>query len=88
MVSSSTGKMKGFFVVAGDGEYFREDGLQTGLGPLGRRNVLLQKVFVGFALNLNEVGRLNNFFDVSEVPAISHSFSLGCWDWRLTSRSA
>ncbi|MEC8941913.1 MAG: hypothetical protein VYC95_04220, partial [Verrucomicrobiota bacterium] len=54
-------------------ENLLEHGLQTGFSPLGRGDVLLQKVFVGFALNLDEVGRLNNFFDVSEVTAISHS---------------
>ena len=61
------------FIVAGDGEDLLEHGLQTGLSPLGRGDAPLQKVFIGFALNLDEVGRLNNFFDVSEVTAVSHS---------------
>ena len=59
-------------IVTGNGENLLENSLQSSLHALRRSNVLLQKVLVGFALNLNEVGRFNNFFDVSEVTTIGH----------------
>ena len=43
------------FVVALDRENFLEDGLQAGVLPLGRRNVLLQEIDVGIELNLDQV---------------------------------
>ena len=56
-----------FFVVALDRENFLENGLQTGVLALGRRNVLLQKIDVGIELDLDQVWRLDRLFDGSEV---------------------
>ena len=58
------------FVVALDRENFLENGLQTGVFPLARRDVFLQEIDVGVELNLDQVRRLDRLFNGSEVDTL------------------
>ncbi len=58
------------FVVALDRENFLEHGLETGVLPLARRDVFLQKIDVGIELNLDQVRWLNRLFDFAEVDTL------------------
>jgi hypothetical protein len=56
-----------FLIVAFDGKNFLENGLQTDVLALARRDVFLQKIDVGIELNLDQVWRLDGFFDCAEM---------------------
>ena len=58
------------FVVAFDRKNLLENGLQTGVFPLVRRDVFLQKIDVGVELNLDQVRRLDRLFNGPEVDTL------------------
>ena len=57
-------------VVTLNREDFLEDTLQTNDDAPRRRQFLLQKLFVAVELNLNEVGRINDFRKLAEMEAV------------------
>jgi len=59
----------GFLVVTLDRKNLFEDGLEAVVLPFSERDILLEEVDVGIELHLDQVWRLNRFFDATEVNA-------------------
>ena len=60
------------FVVAFDGEHLAENRLETRICSLAGEHFLLKEFIVGPTLNLNEVRRLDDFFEFPEIETFSH----------------
>ena len=58
-----------FFIVARDGEDLVEHRLQTDVLTFARADFRLQELVIRVHLNLNQVGRRDDFLDVAEVDA-------------------
>ena len=58
-----------FFIVAGNGEDFVEHRLQADVLTLTRADFRLQELVIRVHLNLDQVGRRDDFLDVAEVDA-------------------
>ena len=63
------------FVVAFDGENFREYGLESLVLALGDRNLLLEKIEVGIELDLDEVRRLDRLVQAAKIDPLSRGSS-------------
>ena len=59
-----------FAVVAFDGEDLRKDGLEAQILAAGDRELGLEKLPVGIDLDLDEVGRGDDFFDLAKVDPL------------------
>src|ERR1700744_5959642 len=64
------------FVVAFDGENFRENGLEAFVLALAEGNVLLEEIGVGIELDFNQVGRLDGFGQAAKVDPLTGGTSL------------
>ena len=62
-----------FAVITFDRENLREHGLESQIFALGRRLIGLQKFLIGMGLQLDEIGRRNDFFNFAEVNTFSGS---------------
>ncbi len=65
------------FVVAFDGEHFRENRLQAFVLPLRLGNVLLEKILVGIELDLDQVRRFDGLGQSSEIDPLSRGLGQG-----------
>src|SRR5690606_38363100 len=71
-------------VIAFNAENFSEHRLQSPLLPLGLRDLRLQKFLVRIGLQFDQVGRSNDFFNLTEVNSFCGSrwhFNLNHYGW-------
>jgi hypothetical protein len=67
----------GLIVIRLDGEDFLEDALETHDCPFGGGHLFLQELLVGIKLDLDQIRRVDNFLELSEVETFRHGFDGG-----------